>query len=1209
MEPPTLYDRVLCLAESGAPNTIVFRDEGLTLDWASLVSAADVASAALHEIGVRQGSVAFLCSRNTSHLLAAFLGSQRLGAIPAILAPRAGTWDHFSESLALKARLADPAALLVDDSISDEQLLSLRVREWNSGSMTIDRICCVATRGREIERQPSAPLSFLQFTSGSEYEPRAVRVTHANVIANCSAMKDRGALSATDTWVSWLPLFHDMGLVGATALPILTGMSLVLSDSASFIRNPRSWLRTVTEHRGTIICAPNFAYGLCARWVPKGQLENLDLSSVRRAFNGSEPIDRSVVDSFAERFAPYGFSRIAFSNVYGLAESTLAATMPTPDAEYKYVTACRSALEQELVARYPANDDRAIDLVSVGTALNGHELRIADPDTGLAVPEMHVGEIHLKGPSIADGYLGDEFPIDNGWYRTGDLGLLKDGELYVAGRIKELIKRGGRNYFPTDIEQLTAQVDGIRLGGTAAFEVEVDGHKGIGIVAEAKGATKRAARLADEIQARVGITLALSISAVWVVKPRTLPKTTSGKIQRRLAARRAERGLYGPPAFLNIPRVEAIGADARTIADAVYACLRAARPSLESVEIPDQATWSELGLDSLDVVTIVADLERQFEISLDAHVGNMYTVGELIAGSSRVLEESNDGASTSNAFGVTEIDHLVEHLKCGNALSFVSAASCSHVTHRAALFRAVRESVEARHGQMFGVYLRGGSAASGVVVSRDGLRASPARVFSSNHYLGLHRHPEVLSAASRALETYGIGTGTSAASGGYTELHHLLENELTEFVGKDAGILFPTGYTANLGAISALLQRNDRAIVDREVHASIIDGCRLAGATVSAFRHNDPEDLERLLKRPHSGTSLVIIESVYSMGGDNADLRELTRIAHEYGALILVDESHAFGFHGERGAGLAEQCGVLNEIDLYMTTLSKALASVGGFVAGDQSLIELIRWSSRTYIFQACAPPPSTAATRAALGLIRTGYGREKLWASTRFLRRQIGQLGLRTAGESPIVPVFSATVASVRDAARILLSHGVYTPPITHPAVPVGESRLRFTVTASHTVEDLEAAVLGLKAVAPVLEESSMPELALSTRLEENRQLIDRLAPILRQMLSTSPSAPRSITFRDRTGLHAELLRPESSVVPSSDSALVFDGPVESLRPLFETRLAVPFVNALKEGSLVVHGAIRDLAWFIHGATANRRWQAGSGEQKWQFGPEVTVN
>lgn len=496
--------------------------------------------------------------------------------------------------------------------------------------------------------------------------------------------------------------------------------------------------------------------------------------------------------------------------------------------------------------------------------------------------------------------------------------------------------------------------------------------------------------------------------------------------------------------------------------------LRRVKSDIAVERITDAATWADLHLDSLDLVAALVELENEFDLpSNSIDFAKITTFGELI----QTLATANNGeqskvdSAPNQNIQSNGIGEFVEHLRQGTALTFLAKQTFADVRDKAALYRAVRGWSAANGTNLYNVSLKGGSRPHTDVFAGE-TENKNALVFSVNHYLALHRHPEVIAAARRATDTHGTGCGTSSASGGYSELHKSLELNLSEFVEQEAGIIFPTGYTANLGAICALVGRGDRVVVDREIHASIYDGCRLSGAKIEPFVHNDVRDLDRALSRKHAGTTLVIVESVYSMGGADADLRALIETAHRHNALIMVDESHAFGFYGARGAGLAEAQNVLADVDVFMTTMSKSLASVGGFIAGRRDLVELIRGTSRALNFQACAPASSIAAAGVALDLIKDGYGREKLWANTNYFRQGLTDLDLPTAGTSPVVPVFADSALAARMAAQMLFEKGIYTPPITYPAVPMDASRLRFTITAAHSTADLDRALSALNSI-----------------------------------------------------------------------------------------------------------------------------------------------
>ena len=404
--------------------------------------------------------------------------------------------------------------------------------------------------------------ALVQFTSGSTSHPKGVVLTHASLGANVEAITGPCGVDARedDVGVSWLPLFHDMGLIGVVLSTVHRRRPSVLLPPLLFLKRPAEWLRAITRHRGTVSFAPNFAYDLCVRRASRAVIEGLDLSSWRVAGCGSEPVHAPTLEAFASAFAPAGFRREAFLPCYGLAEHTLAATFRRPAEPLRVDSVRADALRQERQARACAADDPAASrFVSCGRPFPGHEVRVVD-GRGNALPERHLGEIQLRGPSVMAGYERDPARtaqvLDHGWLRTGDLGYLAGGELFPCGRLKELIIVHGRNYYPTDLEWMAAEVAGVRRGSVAAFGVAgADGEEQVVIVAEARGRLARAeedSALAAAIRKRVQENTGLHLHDVVIARRGVIPRTTSGKTQRarakarylagRLLVERTDRG-------------------------------------------------------------------------------------------------------------------------------------------------------------------------------------------------------------------------------------------------------------------------------------------------------------------------------------------------------------------------------------------------------------------------------------------------------------------------------------------------------------------------------------------------------------------------------------------------------------------------------------------------------------------------------------------
>ncbi|HUG40281.1 MAG TPA: pyridoxal phosphate-dependent aminotransferase family protein [Longimicrobiales bacterium] len=330
----------------------------------------------------------------------------------------------------------------------------------------------------------------------------------------------------------------------------------------------------------------------------------------------------------------------------------------------------------------------------------------------------------------------------------------------------------------------------------------------------------------------------------------------------------------------------------------------------------------------------------------------------------------------------------------------------------------------------------------------------------SNNYLGLTHHPDVLDAANRAMRKYGSGCTGSRFLNGTLDLHERLEAELAAFLNKEAALVFSTGFQSNLGVIATLVGRNDHVFSDKLNHASIVDAIRLSSGTVHRYGHNDMAGLERRLKEaPESGGRLIVTDGIFSMEGDIVDLPAITSLAEIHGAKVLVDDAHAFGVLGRRGAGTAEHFGLENEVDLIVTTFSKSLASIGGVVAGPEPVIHYLKHHARPLIFSASMPPSAVATVLAALDVLRREPERiARLWRNTRRMHAGLRDLGYDVGrGETPIIPVVIGELDRMLVFWKELFDAGVFTNPVTPPAVPENSCRLRISLMATHTDEQVD--------------------------------------------------------------------------------------------------------------------------------------------------------
>lgn len=415
-------------------------------------------------------------------------------------------------------------------------------------TLATDNIVADASTELSIDGISANTPVILQYTSGSTADPKGVILTHGNIVDNTTAIQQNFPLDSESSTVFWLPPFHDMGLIGGILQPLRTGFPVTLMSPVSFLQRPARWLQAITHFRATCSGAPNFAYDLCVRRVSEEEIDELDLSSWKVAFNGAEPIRKQTLDDFCARFARCGFERSSFHPCYGLAESTLMVTgMDRQGTGLQFQTVSRTALETDQIATPSAVDDEIV-LVSSGKVAGTQNVRIVDPARSKSLPADSVGEVWVSGPSVAGGYwdrpkateetfcaylAGGEGPF----LRTGDLGFLRNGELYITGRIKDLIIIRGQNYYPHDLE-FTAQRchPVLQPSSGAAFSAQRDGIERLILAQEVDGRLNelQLKEITARISASISETHDLRVDEIVLVKPYTIPRTTSGKVQRYL---------------------------------------------------------------------------------------------------------------------------------------------------------------------------------------------------------------------------------------------------------------------------------------------------------------------------------------------------------------------------------------------------------------------------------------------------------------------------------------------------------------------------------------------------------------------------------------------------------------------------------------------------------------------------------------------------
>ena len=547
---------VLLCGEGGQTTAITYAD--------LLAGARRIASGLVSRGLQPQQAVALMLPTGRDYL-ACFFGVLLAGGIPVPIYPPARL-AQIEDHLKRHARILDNAQAVFIVTVPQAKTVAALLCARAPSLVEI-------VTPEEIDAEPvslcfrAAPddIAFLQYTSGSTGDPKGVVLTHANLLANLRAMGRAVRVNSEDVFVSWLPLYHDMGLIGAWFGSLYFAMPLVLMSPLAFLSRPARWLQAVSRHRGTITAAPNFAYELCAKKLDAADLEGVDLSSLRLALNGAEPVSPATLEAFIERCVPYGLQPEAITPVYGLAECSVGLAFPPLQRGPRIDLIRRDAFVRESHALPAAEGEAdAMQVPACGRALAGHEIRIVDAG-GDELPDRQVGQLQFRGPSATRGYYrnpeGTQRLFRDGWLDSGDYAYMVEGEVYLTGRVKDLIIRGGRNLYPYELEEAVGGIPGIRKGCVAVFASKdpANATERLVVMAETReqGEAAREA-LRQKINEAALDAIGMPADEIVLAPPYSVLKTSSGKIRRAASREAFERGEVGKrqaPAWLQQTRL------------------------------------------------------------------------------------------------------------------------------------------------------------------------------------------------------------------------------------------------------------------------------------------------------------------------------------------------------------------------------------------------------------------------------------------------------------------------------------------------------------------------------------------------------------------------------------------------------------------------------------------------------------------------------
>lgn len=948
-------------------------------------------------------------------------------------------------------------------------------------------------------------LGVLQYTSGSTGSPKGVMLTQRNLVANAILIWHAFEPSPNTIGLSWLPTYHDMGLVGGILMPMFLGCNNVLMSPMTFLQRPVQWLRAITKYGVTVTGGPNFAYQLCVDKIAPREMEGLNLETLDIAFNGAEPIRANTLEAFREKFEPYGFRASASLPCYGMAETTLIVTGGPSDPRPVMRSFDRFELDKKHVVPVSCDDPSARKLIGCGAVLPNETVLIVDPETREVLADDAIGEIWVDSPSVGAGYYQRKEATERTFkaktqdgrgpfLRTGDLGFLYDGQLYVSGRLKDMIIVRGVNRYPQDIEETVESASSIvQAGAVGAFAMEHDGREQLAIVAEA--IRVRDVDWDTEIQSiRRAVTGEhdLPPDAVYLVRNSSVPKTSSGKIQRHAclhAVRDNELKLIakwvrweevagsGITIGDGMPMMQAAAAGGRgesidesdvnplVVAAIQYHVRNVAGERAKSLTL-DTNIVLDLGLDSLERLEIARNLERTFGGRFPEQVlDEIETIGQTALAVQRYLPPGADARAEAMLSGTTDMstDAVIADFENQTVAAEISVEPEERVEDFAE-YRRLKATMEQM--RMTGVPNPYFTVHEGIVGDTTVVGGQELISFASYNYLGLSGHPAVSAAAAEAAQKYGTSVSASRLVSGEKPIHGMLEKKIANWIGVDDSILMVGGHATNETTIGHLVGEGDLIMHDSLSHNSIVQGALLSGARRRPFPHNDYEALDRTLAevRCKYRRVLIVVEGVYSMDGDFSDVPEFVKVKKRHGALLMVDEAHSFGTMGQTGHGMAEHFDMdARDVDIWMGTLSKSAASCGGYIAGSSALVELLRYTAPGFVFSVGMPPAQVGAALAAIETLEQEPERvTRLRQHSELFLRLCQESGLDTGASSgtPVIPVITGNSMVALRLSNRLKADGINVQPILYPAVDESAARLRFFITSEHSEEQIRFTV-----------------------------------------------------------------------------------------------------------------------------------------------------
>jgi 8-amino-7-oxononanoate synthase len=1020
-----------------------------------LARAASLGNA-LRSERVHPGDYVIVACATPESVLLAFTASVMIGAVPTVLPIRTA----FDDKASIARRLEDTSTLLGNDPFT--------IVEVNGNRPIVDVPGATRQLGLELTNLTplddlttftaghSGLLSHVQLTSGSTGAGKGVAVSHANVFANVATLQDAVSINSDDVCLSWLPLYHDMGLVSQALTALVLDLDLYLMSPFDFLADPMCWIRAMSEKRGSLSASPTFGYDLVVKRSEGQDLQALDLSNWKFACCGGEPVRADVLRRFDEQFAPAGLRPSTFSPGYGLAEATLAVSGVGDRGVWESIHVSRSSLGQmsRIEVVDPSSAD-ATEVVSLGPALLNVDISLIDADGKTISDELVCGEIVVNGHSVTPGWIENggtirPFPADG--LHTGDIGFVRNGELFVAERIKNIVIRNGHNYSSQILEQTLAEIVDISVADVVVVDRDINVGAGLtGVVELPKGADPQA--YLSNVQARVE-QFEPPLESLVFVKRGSLPRTTSGKKQHMAVRESLNTSNLKVLAEFDLAAISHV--------DSVHVAM-----DLAMLEAEGDVRYEHDELESR-VLEIVSGHARKGGVDVPVVVDSRLQY-DLDFDSLGLLELA---MAIETSFGVQLTRGSVAEAKTVRDLVAIVAAAKGEgatVEGLSAIFQKLRSQIPQTYATVDDVKDHRQALVNGRWMTD----------FASSNYLGLDENPAAYKKIDEYHEHWGMQRCWTRAVATPKPVIEL-EQRLSSLIGVDDVIIFPTVTLLHFGVLPLLAGVDGAIIIDTAAHKSMHEASALArakGATVTAFKHRDADDLEaKLARNMRKSRRIIVVDGVYSMTGQTVDLVRYQELAEKYDALVYVDDAHGFGVLGENptpempygfcGNGVVRHLGCTYDRIVYIGGLSKAFSTMAAFITCPSAEFRQLFQTASTMIFVHSLPIATVAQAHSALDINETDGDaiRAQLLATTNRLRQGATDLGYEVSSTVfPIVNVINGDLDISLLAIRTLWDDGVMLTPAIFPAAPLDRGGLRLSVTGANTFEQVDQVIASL--------------------------------------------------------------------------------------------------------------------------------------------------